>query len=362
MVATKLAGRLEPTQDPCKVIEIEVKGQASSRHGLRFEVDFMPIPFQNVLICGQNRFAAYSESRLNHNGRSCHDTAIRLGQNEVFSLRRSSYDSASRSRKGPPAHRLSLQLPRFSIRHDPVVRIRFVPNFLCAERFDAARSHRRISPTVAEALRRHRHHRQRTDGVGLRQRSRQASLETDEPAGRFAIANEDFLYVLSTFVYEPIRWNQRFGWRPMCEQERLGYFFFWREVGRRMNIKRLPSDYNSFERFNQDYERKHYRFTEANQRVGAATRELFVSWFPRFLSPIVRSTIYALLDDPLIDAFGFPRPSLAMRRLAPAALRLRAAVAGLLPPRRHPRRRTEMSHPTYRDGYVIESLGPPGTH
>ena len=193
-------------------------------------------------------------------------------------------------------------------------------------------------------------------------RGKRALRRMNQLHGRFAIANEDFLYVLSTFVYEPIRWNQRFGWRPMCEQERLGYFFFWREVGRRMNIKRLPSDYNSFERFNQDYERKHYRFTEANQRVGAATRELFVSWFPRFLSLIVRSTIYALLDDPLIDAFGFPRPSLAMRRLAPAALRLRAAVAGLLPPRRHPRRRTEMSHPTYRDGYVIESLGPPGTH
>ena len=76
MVATKLAERLEPTQDPCKVIEIEVEGQASSCYGLRFEVDFMPIPFQNVLICGQNRFAAYSESRFNHNGRSCHDTAI----------------------------------------------------------------------------------------------------------------------------------------------------------------------------------------------------------------------------------------------------------------------------------------------
>ena len=193
-------------------------------------------------------------------------------------------------------------------------------------------------------------------------RGKRALRRMNQLHSRFAIANEDFLYVLSTFVYEPIRWNQRFGWRPMCEQERLGYFFFWREVGRRMNIKRLPSDYNSFERFNQDYERKHYRFTEANQRVGAATRELFVSWFPRFLSPIVRSTIYALLDDPLIDAFGFPRPSLAMRRLAPAALRLRAAVAGLLPPRRHPRLRTEMSHPTYRDGYVIESLGPPGTH
>ena len=29
--------------------------------------------------------------------------------------------------------------------------------------------------------------------------------------GRFPIANEDFLYVLSTFVFEPVRWNERFG-------------------------------------------------------------------------------------------------------------------------------------------------------
>src|SRR5262249_2779182 len=47
--------------------------------------------------------------------------------------------------------------------------------------------------------------------------------------GRFAIANDDFLYVLSTFVFEPIRWNARYGWRPLCEQERLGLFYFWRE-------------------------------------------------------------------------------------------------------------------------------------
>jgi hypothetical protein len=60
--------------------------------------------------------------------------------------------------------------------------------------------------------------------------------------GRFRIANGDFLYVLSTFVFEPIRWNRRFGWRPMCEQERLGLFYFWREVGRRMGIKDLPAD------------------------------------------------------------------------------------------------------------------------
>jgi hypothetical protein len=75
----------------------------------------------------------------------------------------------------------------------------------------------------------------------------------------------------------------------------------------------------------------------------------------------VRSAIYALLDDRLIEAFGFPRPSLLMRWLVPGALRLRATGARFLPPRKNPRRRTEMGHPTYPEGYVIEQLGPPGT-
>jgi hypothetical protein len=30
-----------------------------------------------------------------------------------------------------------------------------------------------------------------------------------------------------------------------------------------------------------------------------------------------------------------------------------------MPPRKEPRRRTEMAHPTYPEGYVIEQLGPP---
>lgn len=191
------------------------------------------------------------------------------------------------------------------------------------------------------------------------ERGKRALRRLNQLHGRFTIANEDFLYVLSTFIFEPIRWNERFGWRLLCEQERLGYFYFWREVGRRMNIGDIPVGYDDFERFNKDYEREHYRFTEANRRVGAATRELFASWFPRFLAPVVRSAIYALLDDRLIEAFGFPQPSRLMRRLVPGALRLRARFVRLLPPLKEPRLRTEMGHPTYPQGYVIEHLGPP---
>src|SRR5438045_155984 len=55
--------------------------------------------------------------------------------------------------------------------------------------------------------------------------------------GRFEIANDDLLYVLSTMIFEPIRWNERYGWRALIEQERLATFTFWRAVGQRMAIR-----------------------------------------------------------------------------------------------------------------------------
>lgn len=191
------------------------------------------------------------------------------------------------------------------------------------------------------------------------ERGRRALRRMNQLHGRFAIANEDFLYVLSTFVFEPIRWNERFGWRRMGEKERLAYFYFWREVGRRMNIRDIPGDYQTFERFNREYEKTRYRFSETNRRVGAATRELYVSWFPGLVAPLVRSAIYALLDAPLLDAFGFPRPNPLIRFIVPRLLRLRGRLAGLWPARTQPRLRTQMRHATYPEGYAIETLGPP---
>ncbi len=179
--------------------------------------------------------------------------------------------------------------------------------------------------------------------------------------GRFEIDNEDLLYVLSTFIFEPIRWNERYGWRPMCEQERLAMFHFWRQVGLRMGIEQIPDNYGAYDNFNRDYERRNFRFHAANQRTGEATRELFVSWFPRPLAPLVRSAVYAMLDAPLREAFGFPRAAWPMRILIPMALDLRSRVLRLWPPRKRPRLRTLQVFRTYPSGYTIEELGP-GLH
>lgn len=190
-------------------------------------------------------------------------------------------------------------------------------------------------------------------------RGRRALRRMNQLHGRFAIANEDFLYVLSTFVFEPIRWNARFGWRPTCAQERLALFYFWREVGRRMGIRDLPTDYDGFERFNRAYEKTRFVYTAASHRVGSATRDMFLSWFPRLFHPLVRPAMYALMDEPVLTAFGFPRPRPLTRRLVTGALTVRARVLRWLPPRRRPRLRTALAHRSYPHGYQIEQLGPP---
>ena len=99
--------------------------------------------------------------------------------------------------------------------------------------------------------------------------------------GRFDIANEDFLYVLSTFVFEPIRWNARFGWRPLVEQERLACVPLLARGRPADGDQGHPAErYDEFERFNVEYERANFRSAESNARVAHASRDMFLAWFP----------------------------------------------------------------------------------
>jgi ER-bound oxygenase mpaB/B'/Rubber oxygenase, catalytic domain len=174
---------------------------------------------------------------------------------------------------------------------------------------------------------------------------------------RFEISNEDLLYVLSAVTFEPIRWNERFGWRPLTDVEREATFVFWREVGRRMAIRELPDSYEEFERFNRDYERERFAYTDEGQAVGGATRDLFLSWFrvPRRLGAPI---LYALMDEPLLRALGFEPPPGWLRRGVETALRARALVVRALPPRRRPRLRTTRRIRSYPSGYQLDQLGP----
>ncbi|WOI58267.1 oxygenase MpaB family protein [Palleronia sp. LCG004] len=176
--------------------------------------------------------------------------------------------------------------------------------------------------------------------------------------GRYRIANADMLYVLSTFVCEPIRWLDRFGRRPMTAPERRAWFLYYRGLGLRMGIDDIPDRLDEMVALNEAHEAERFRFARTNHRIGAATRDLLLGFYlPRGLIPIGRPVVHAFLDAPLRDAMGFPPAPSWLIRALPAILRLRARLLRRLPARRRPRNLTRLPRPTYPGGYAIERLG-----
>ncbi|MDT0304059.1 oxygenase MpaB family protein [Streptomonospora wellingtoniae] len=190
-----------------------------------------------------------------------------------------------------------------------------------------------------------------------------ASLRTvNRMHNRYAISNGDMLYVLSTFVFEPIDWIADYGWRPLTGAEREAALRYYTEVGRRMNIRDIPADLDSFREFRTAYERDHFRYTETNARVGRATLDVFRAWFPAPLRPAADAGLRALLDEPMLEAFGFAPAPRWLGRAVRTALRVRAGVVAQLPPRRVSRLsadRRNRTYPGYPDGYAVEDMGAP---
>lgn len=176
--------------------------------------------------------------------------------------------------------------------------------------------------------------------------------------GHFSLANLDLIYVLSTLMLEPMRWNERFGWRPMLETERLAAFHFWVAVGHLMNIKDIPGTKEEMHSFNVEFERSHFRGTEAGHRVARAMIGMFVDKVPGLPQGLGARGVCALLDDELLGALNLPKPTTAERRTVESALKLRALTTRFLPERHKPRLRTAIRRRTYPHGHSIEDLGP----
>ena len=183
-------------------------------------------------------------------------------------------------------------------------------------------------------------------------RGRESLRTVNRMHGKYDISNDDMLYVLTTFVYEPIEWIDTYGWRRLHPKERLATFHFYREVGKRMGIKNIPESYTEFAQFKLDYEERTFRFTEDNRRIGTYTLDLYCSWYPAALTPAVKQGVFALLDDRMAGAFGFPAGSPTVERVAVRALRARARVERFLPKRTRSRATADASNRTY-PGYPV---------
>ncbi len=176
----------------------------------------------------------------------------------------------------------------------------------------------------------------------------------------FQIKNEDYLFVLSTFVLDPIKWMQQFGWRALDPIEEQALFRFFVEIGRRMQLHDLPESLDQMRARAAAYEAEHFAFAPENKRIADATIAVMEAWFPPFLRPPVRPAVAALLDEALLEAFGMKKPAAAWRPVLEAGLRLRAQALRVINPHAKPSFVTDLPNRTYPDGYQIEELGPKG--
>jgi hypothetical protein len=189
--------------------------------------------------------------------------------------------------------------------------------------------------------------------------------------GHYAIGNDDFVYVLSTFVAEPIRWLGRYGWRGLTALEQEHLFLFWQAVGQRMGIAAIPGSLSALMALNEQVERQVFALAPSNRRVADATLAMLLADWPAPLRPALHRVLAALLDRQTAGSLGWPVAPGWLQQLVLAALRLRsraaaayAAAAAATLSRMlglQPRARFYSQRPTpsYGAGFRLEQLGPP---
>ena len=175
----------------------------------------------------------------------------------------------------------------------------------------------------------------------------------------YPISNEDYLYVLSTFVFDSADWINKYGYRKLVKNEELAGFYVWKEIGEKMHIKDIPDTIEAFKIYHDEYEAKHFQFSEANVKVARATEDLMLGWFmPSQLFDVARPFLHAVMQPHLLKAFHYEEPNIALRTITTNALRLRSFTASLFP-RKTPLLRTKnIKHTTYKNGYNLKDLGP----
>jgi hypothetical protein len=189
-------------------------------------------------------------------------------------------------------------------------------------------------------------------------RAKRAYARLNDMHGRYAIRNEDFLYVLSTFIFSPIDWVAKYGRRPLTEEEVQDWFVFWRGFGERMGIADIVPTLERFRDFSKDFERTRYARSKANAKIAKASMNVVLSGshVPAFLRPAGYRIVMAFCEPHLVDALGFPKPSPMLRGFVALLMGFRRRILRLTPPNRFAKPLMKGSK-TYPEGYEIEELG-----
>ena len=133
---------------------------------------------------------------------------------------------------------------------------------------------------------------------------------------RWEIADEDYLYVLTSFMIVPTRWINTYGPRDVTVEETEATVVFYRELGRLMNIPDLPVSYAEAEAFFDDYEARNVAYSDAGATLMHETRNVMAEQLPWPLKPGAPIFTRLILDDYIADAVGVPRAPARVKALA----------------------------------------------
>lgn len=155
------------------------------------------------------------------------------------------------------------------------------------------------------------------------------------------ITNEDMLFTLCLFIFEPLRLCEEYEWRAPTDLERKARFVWYRELGIRMGITNIPSTREALVIWRDQYQAEKMVYAPSNTLAGEATLELLLRPLPSLLRPSARQAAMVLLPSSVRVAFGWPAAPAYLCTLLPLVLKSRATfIRYCLPPRQQP-------HPLY---------------
>lgn len=140
-----------------------------------------------------------------------------------------------------------------------------------------------------------------------------------------SISQDDMLFTLSLFIFEPLRLIDEFEWRTSTELEKHSRFVLWSHIGQKMGIKHIPKTPEELVDWLKVYKSKSVVFDQSNVSLGEATINLFTKPYPNFLKPFLRKSIIYFLPEDIREAFGWSNeiPSYIFK-LIPIVFKLRA--------------------------------------
>ena len=99
----------------------------------------------------------------------------------------------------------------------------------------------------------------------------------------------------------------RYGYREWTLKEKCAYFRAWHDIGMRMGIREIPESISSAAEYMESFEARHMVYADSNPEISEPTIRLFLEDMPACLRPLGRRLVYAVMDDRLRVAMGYPK-------------------------------------------------------